>query len=320
MSSEVKETQETKIGRYLIVDEEHASRRIDNFLFTQLKVPKRLIYRLLRQGAIRVNKKRVHPDYRLQTNDSIRLVRFEAAIPPDKIEVSPSLESLLSNHILYESDGLLVINKPSGLAVHGGSGVSVGLIEALRKLRLQDRFLELVHRLDRDTSGCLLIAKKPSVLRELHRQLREGAMTKTYKALTLGHWSKAVNRASAHLKKNILVSGERIVKVDEEGKLAESEFRVMQSFSHCELVDVILLTGRTHQIRVHAQYFGHPVAGDEKYGDAAFNRLMKSSGLNRLFLHAETIVFNDPVSHEPVFVKAPMDEILTTVLKQLQGK
>ena len=208
------------------------------------------------------------------------------------------------------------MNKPAGLAVHGGSGVSSGLIEVLRFVRKDCHFLELAHRLDRETSGCLIIAKKMSVLRELHELLREGKIQKIYFALTMGHWPKAKNFVAVSLKKNQLSSGERRVKVDDEGKASATEFHVEQSFSAYDLVQAILHTGRTHQIRVHAQYSGHPIAGDTKYGDKAFNQVMKQKGLKRLFLHAEKIAFTLPSTGKYYSLSVPLDDELQRVLRE----
>ncbi len=211
------------------------------------------------------------------------------------------------------------MNKPAGIAVHGGSGVRSGLIESLRVMRPEDRYLELAHRLDRDTSGCLVIAKKPQILRELHELLREGKIDKRYLALTMGHWPKKVNRVSMSLEKNQLSSGERKMKASEEGKESLTEFHLLESCYLCDYVSVKLYTGRMHQIRVHAQLSGHPVAGDDKYGDRAFNRIMeKSLHLKRLFLHAENITFRLPSREKTITICAPLAESLNQVLISLR--
>ena len=229
--------------------------------------------------------------------------------------------SLIEKSILMEEKGFLVINKPSGIAVHGGSGLSYGVIEALRILRPDAPFLELAHRLDRDTSGALIIAKKRSVLRELHRLLRgeEGGMDKRYKALVKGRWEGGQKRVDAPLLKNTLRSGERMVVVSEEGKSALSIFRPVTIYPQASLVEVNLLTGRTHQIRVHSASIGHPIAGDDKYGDEDFNRAMKGQGLHRLFLHAESVTFTLPESGEKYQINAPLSEELKIVLKNLES-
>ncbi len=229
-----------------------AGQRVDNFLRTQLKgVPKSMIYRILRKGEVRVNKGRVKPEYKLQADDVVRVppVRVtEASDTPN-----PKLEKVadLTNHILYEDDRVMVINKPSGIAVHGGSGLSFGLIEGLRALRPDASFMELVHRLDRDTSGCILIAKKRSALRHMHEQLRNGQMDKRYQALVSGSWPENRFKVKAPLRKNVLQSGERLVSVSDDGKPSETRYRILESFAQATLVEASPITGRTHQIRVH---------------------------------------------------------------------
>jgi 23S rRNA pseudouridine955/2504/2580 synthase len=225
----------------------------------------------------------------------------------------------LEPRILYEDDRLLVLNKPSGLAVHGGSGIHFGVIEALRLLRPDQRQLELVHRLDRDTSGCLLIAKRRSALRTLHELLRNNRVDKRYLALLTGHWSQDRVEVNAPLRKNTLKSGERIVRVDPLGKPALTRFQIRQRFADSMLAAVKLLTGRTHQIRVHAAYQGSPILGDEKYGDELANRKMRNLGVKRLFLHAESIGFHWPGEGRELIVKAPLDAELEALLKRLKA-
>ncbi len=300
------------------VDDGSAGQRIDNFLLKQLKgVPKTRIYRILRKGEVRVNKKRIKPDYRLNMGDVVR-------IPPVRVSDKPALAKpgervlkQINECILYEDDGLLVLNKPSGLAVHGGSGLNYGVIEGLRALRPEARFLELAHRLDRDTSGCLVIAKKRSVLRAFHELLREGGMDKIYLALVMGRWKGGGKRVDAPLRKNELKSGERVVRVSKDGKPSSTIFTPVTLYKRCSLMRVKLLTGRTHQVRVHAQYSGHPIAGDDKYGDEAFNREMNGYGLKRLFLHAAELHFTLP-EHGTVHVEAPLDEKLQNLLDNLE--
>jgi 23S rRNA pseudouridine955/2504/2580 synthase len=275
---------------FLEVSDAHAGQRIDNFLLRHLKgVPKSRIYRILRKGEVRVNKSRVKAEYRLCDGDVIRIppVRMSDAKPAES--VSTSLNRLLSNSILYEDERLLIINKPSGLAVHGGSGISQGLIEALRVMRPEARFLELVHRLDRDTSGCVMIAKKRSMLRFLHEQLRSGKIDKRYLALVSGRWPNKRRVVNEPLLKNSLQSGERMVNVSSEGKKSITEFSVVERYAQATLVEAKPITGRTHQIRVHAQYAGHPLLGDDKYGNQAACREFKRRGLKRLFLHAASL-------------------------------
>lgn len=300
------------------IESDYAGQRIDNFLMTRLKnVPKTRIYRLLRKGEVRVNKKRIDPSYRLLAGDLVR-------IPPLKLEVSkaspqphPSLVETLTQRILYEDNALLIINKPSGIAVHGGTGLKFGLIEALRTMYPKSPQLELAHRLDLETSGCLVIAKKRSALRELHDLLREGHVHKVYYALTKGHWKATELRVELSLQKNHLSSGERIVKVNKDGKPSLTIFEPVQSYTEAMLVEATLHTGRTHQIRVHAQHRGHPLAGDEKYGDRDFNKYMRQLGLKRLFLHAHLLEFTLPSSGQKISVKAPMDLELETCLSKL---
>ncbi|MDX1704941.1 23S rRNA pseudouridine(955/2504/2580) synthase RluC [Pseudidiomarina sp.] len=300
---------------------DYAGQRIDNYLLAQLKgVPKSLVYRIVRKGEVRVNKKRVKPDYKLQPGDLVR-------IPPVRVAEANALPSAkldrvqaLQDQILYEDDVLMVLNKPSGLAVHGGSGLQFGLIESLRALRPDAKHLELVHRLDRETSGCILISKRRSALRSLHEQLREKTMDKQYLALVRGQWQSHVKFVAAPLQKNTLQSGERMVRVDAEGKVAETRFRVLESYAQCCLVEASPITGRTHQIRVHALHAGHPIAQDPKYGDQEFSQAMAQLGLQRLFLHAHKLVFAHPQTGEKLTVNAPMDYELRTTLTRLGSK
>ena len=272
-------------------------------------LPKSRLYLLLRKGEIRVNKKRIKPSYRLQMGDIIRVAPLRLSSETKPAKPNKKLLEKLSKSILYEDMDLLIINKPVGIAVHGGSGIRLGLIELLRIMRPKEHFLELVHRLDKNTSGCLIIAKKHSMLRQLHDLLREGKMQKTYVALTLGHWRKKLNKVNIALRKNTLSSGERIVRASEQGKAAFTEFEVIKDFEIASLVEIKLHTGRTHQIRVHAQISGHPIAGDDKYGDRAFNRVMRDKGLRRMFLHAAKLKFISPAGKK-ISIEAPLDDEL----------
>jgi len=313
-----KSSNSTTTGVKLVtIGPEQAGQRIDNYLLTQLKgAPRSLIYRIVRKGEVRVNKGRIQPQYRLKDGDLVR-------IPPvrlgEKTVVNPAERVLrqVESAILYEDKRILILNKPSGLAVHGGSGISYGVIEALRALRPEAPFLELVHRLDRDTSGCLVIAKKRSALRTLHELLRNNQIDKYYLALLRGEWHGGKWRIDAPLQKNVLQSGERVVRVDEAGKAAASVFRPLSVGETASLVEVKLETGRTHQIRVHASHSGHPIAGDEKYGDDAFNKQMRQMGLKRLFLHAWRIAFEFPDDGPHIEVTAPLDDKLQQLLKKL---
>jgi 23S rRNA pseudouridine955/2504/2580 synthase len=309
-------TTEKQAARQVVVTEDEAGQRLDNYLMARLRgAPRSLVYRIVRGGEVRVNSARVRPDRRLDAGDKVR-------IPPVRIEerapgaAPKGLLTTLEARIVHEDDALLVIDKPSGLAVHGGSGVHAGLIEALRQMRPHCKALELVHRLDRDTSGCVMIAKKRSTLRHLHEALREGKVRKTYLALVSGRWPKRLGRVNVALEKNVVSSGERVVRADSGGKASETLFKVVRAFRDATLVEASPLTGRTHQIRVHAQVSGHPIAGDEKYGDKAFNRLMREAGLRRLFLHAARLEF-ETADGRSLAVEAPLDPPLVELLERL---
>ncbi len=287
-------TEKSNVGGVRVVEIDAGSdgQRIDNFLLRELKgVPKSRIYNLLRRGEVRVNKGRVKAEHRLHAGDVVRIPPVRVADEGAAPSVSAALSDRLSEAILFEDEGLIVVDKPAGLAVHGGSGVSLGLIEALRAMRPQARFLELVHRLDRDTSGCIMVAKKRSALLTLHEALRGDGIDKRYLALATGAWPRQRTRIEAPLEKNTLRSGERVVRVSTNGKPAVTEFAVLESFSIATLMEVAPITGRTHQIRVHAQYAGHPLAGDDKYGDNTVNARFRELGLRRLFLHAHSLSF-----------------------------
>jgi 23S rRNA pseudouridine955/2504/2580 synthase len=305
--------------RLLEIDAESAGQRVDNFLIAHLKgVPKSHVYRILRTGEVRVNGGRRQAQHRLQVGDVVR-------IPPlrmpqrEEIEIPQALvQQRLADRILHEDDDFLVIDKPAGMAVHGGSGLAYGVIEGLRKIRPEAKFLELVHRLDRDTSGCLLIAKKRQALRALHELFRaDHQIDKVYQALLCGVWARKHWLVDAPLKKNILQSGERMVRVAKDGKPARTEFRRLRKFAAATLVEAHLHTGRTHQIRVHAQSMGHPIACDERYGDEALNQAFRRLGLKRLFLHAAALAFEHPSTRKPFRVEAPLPSDLQNFLKQL---
>lgn len=308
--------------QFVEISADHAGQRIDNYLMCQLKgVPKSLVYRIVRKGEVRVNKGRIKPEYRLKEGDMVRIPPVRQAEKKEPGKASDKVLQQIESRIIFEDKRILVINKPSGLAVHGGSGLSFGLIEALRELRPNDKSLELVHRLDRDTSGCLIIAKKRSALRRLHEQLREGSMDKRYMALLKGKWKGTSKWVDAPLLKNVIKSGERLVFVDPKGKDARTQFSPYSVGDEASLMSVKLDTGRTHQIRVHAQHLGYPIAGDNKYGDDEFNRQMKSKGLKRLFLHAFSLKFYLPDVETgkdvPIYVEAPLDEALVNILNKL---
>ncbi len=304
--------------RLLTAGEEDAGQRLDNFLFRTLKgVPKSHVYRLLRTGQVRVNKKRAKPDYRLEAGDELRLPPVRQAE-----KTAPGLpphwqQEALQQAILFEDERIVVVNKPAGMAVHGGSGVSFGVIETLRVLRPESPGLELAHRLDRETSGCLIVAKRRSAVRTLHAAFREGRVEKHYLALLTGSWQGGAREVDLPLEKNLLQGGERMVKVSSTGKEARSLFTPLQHFAMDALMDIRIYTGRTHQIRVHAAHIGHPVAGDEKYGDREANKRLKPVGLKRMFLHAARLAFNHPETGERLDLSAPLDAELQAVVEKL---
>ncbi|MBG5918637.1 23S rRNA pseudouridine(955/2504/2580) synthase RluC [Providencia stuartii] len=308
--------------QFIDIGDDEAGQRIDNFLLAKLKgVPKSMIYRIIRKGEVRVNKGRIKPEYKLAAGDQVRVPPVRVA-GREAAPVSAKLDkvSALADCILYEDDAILVINKPSGTAVHGGSGLSFGVIEGLRALRPEARFLELVHRLDRDTSGILLVAKKRSALRALHEQLRLKQMQKDYLALVRGQWQSHTKVIQAPLLKNILQSGERVVRVSPEGKPSETRFKVEERFAQATLVKASPVTGRTHQIRVHTLHAGHPIAFDNRYGDKQFDSQLAGTGLKRLFLHASSLKFIHPKSGEEMRLQAPLDDELNQCLKALRAQ
>lgn len=294
----------------LIVEEDHHQQRIDNFLFTELKgLPKSRIYRALRQGEVRVNKRRIKPDYKLQKGDQIRIPPFRVALPESSIKTPGSkfLERI-EKCIILENNDFIVLNKPAGIAVHGGSGISFGIIETLRSSRPSAKFLELVHRLDRDTSGCLLIAKKSSVLKEVHALLVERKVNKTYLLLVAGVCHFEHKTVDLPLQKNILKSGERIVVTDTNGKSAKTIFRRVMQIGEMTLLQAKPITGRTHQIRVHAVSIGHPILGDEKYYNDQSHQLAKEVGINQLCLHSASLDFYLPSKGEKLSICAVLNE------------
>lgn len=303
--------------RLVTVSDDQAGQRIDNFLSSRLKgVPRSRLYRLLRKGEVRVNKGRIGPAYRIRAGDIVRIPPVRMAEKTAPMPAASTLE-FLSGRIVHEDKRLLVLDKPAGMAVHGGSGLSFGVIEALRAARPDAPFLELVHRLDRDTSGCLMIAKRRSYLRSLHDMLRQGSVEKQYLALVRGQWQLGKTLLEDRLGTHQRRDGERHVELDEDGKLAASRFRPVQIWPRATLMEVALLTGRTHQIRVQATAAGHPLAGDDKYGDPVFNRQMARIGLKRMFLHAHSLSFDDPVSGELRSFSAPLPRELGGVVDKL---
>jgi 23S rRNA pseudouridine955/2504/2580 synthase len=305
--------------RQIEVEAGFAGQRLDNFLLNQLKgVPKSRVYRIVRKGEVRVNKGRTKVSYRLQAGDLVRIPPIRIAEKNAATDPSKRILQLLENSILYEDKRLLVLNKPSGLAVHGGSGLKFGVIEAIRTLRANEKQLELVHRLDRDTSGCLMIARRRSALRSLHELLRNDGVDKRYIALVAGRWSNERETVNAPLSKNQLQGGERVVRVDPAGKAAKTKFKVLERYSDATLVEAELLTGRTHQLRVHLEYLGTPILGDDKYGDDSANRAMKKNGLNRLFLHAKSLSFDWSEDVGKLKVEAPLEPALEQLLTKLR--
>ncbi|UVE19237.1 23S rRNA pseudouridine(955/2504/2580) synthase RluC [Pseudomonas sp. LS44] len=302
----------------LEVEPEHAGQRIDNYLLARLKgVPRTLIYRILRKGEVRVNKGRIKPEYKLQAGDIVRVPPLRLAERDEPAPLAQGLLERLEAAIVYEDKALIVLNKPAGVAVHGGSGLNYGVIEAFRQLRPDSKDLELVHRLDRDTSGLLMIAKKRSMLRHLHEALRKDGVDKRYMALVRGHWATAKKQVNAPLQKSNLRSGERMVEVNSEGKEALTLFRVLRRFGEfATLVEAKPVTGRTHQIRVHAKHAGHSIAGDSKYGDEDFTREIKGLGGKRLFLHAYMLTVPLPDGGE-LRLEAPVDEVWAKTLERL---
>jgi 23S rRNA pseudouridine955/2504/2580 synthase len=306
------------------VSAEEAGLRLDKYLAKALpQVPLGHVFRLIRKGEVRVNGKRAQGSLRLQTGDVVRIppLRAEtAAAAPDGAPAPRRVPARLIEEVracvLYRDEALLAVNKPAGLAVHGGSGVSFGLIEALRAAYPDDE-LELVHRLDRDTSGCILVARKASALRTLHALLREHAFDKRYLALVVGKWDLGKKRIDMPLRTDLRVGGERTVKAHASGKSAVSDFRPVQFFGNrASLLEVSIKTGRTHQIRVHSAYAGHPVAGDEKYGDAEANMALAAFGLERMFLHASSVSFEWPRGGT-VSLNAPLPPDLAAVIDRL---
>ena len=300
--------------RFVTVDEFSVGQRLDNYLIKLLKgVPKSRIYRIIRKGEVRVNKGRKKADYKLKAEDLIRIPPIRTSTEKE-IKPSQSLLKLLENAVLYEDKGMLIINKIHGMSVHGGSGISVGIIEALKSQYKEP--IELVHRLDRATSGCLILAKKRSVLKSLHLQLVNHQLEKRYTALVKDTWSKKKHTIDAPIYQN-----SRYSVIDSKGKDSLSHFHPIKNFElgdfNASLVEVSIETGRTHQIRVHAKFAGHPVAQDDKYGDGDFDQFMKKKGLNRLFLHAKTLTFTNPLTNEIQKVNAPLPDDLETFLKKL---
>jgi len=309
---------------YVDAQEGDDGQRLDNFLLRTLGgVPRSLVYRILRTGEVRVNGRRAKPAYRLVAGDKVRLPPLQDAGRKQDADASKapskSLRDFVTAAVVHEDRDLIVVNKPAGVAVHGGSGVSFGVIEALRAVHPELQELELVHRLDRETSGCLLIAKRRAVLRDLHAQLREREVEKRYLTLVAGKWPFGAKTIDLPLKTNLKQGGERVVRVHSEGQHAVTTFKPIEQFGKvATLLDVDLGTGRTHQIRVHAAHAGYPVAGDEKYGDRDKDAKLKEYGLARMFLHAASLTFRR--GEEPFTVTAPLPAELQAVIDELRRR
>lgn len=308
---------------FVEVDAEHAGQRLDNFLITRLKgVPKTMIYRIIRKGEVRINKGRVKQTTRLVKGDLIRIppIRMTEKVAPD---VQAKRYNFLNKAVLFEDDALLVLNKPAGMAVHAGSGIKIGIIEALRAVRTDIHYLELAHRLDRQTSGCLVLAKKSSALKALNEDFKNNSLKnkrldKRYLSLLKGRWQFGERRVTKNLNTNAKRHSERHVIVDANGSYASSIFKPISIADQASLLEVKLLTGRTHQVRVHALSEDHPVAGDERYGDLSFNKMLKQEhNLSRLFLHAAQLGFVHPISQQKLKIAAPLPDDLVSVLTSL---
>ncbi|HEY5624605.1 MAG TPA: RluA family pseudouridine synthase [Gammaproteobacteria bacterium] len=310
----------TRSATYRDVEPELAGQRLDNFLLAQLKgVPRSHVYRLIRSGQVRINSGRVRPSYRLQPGDRVRIPPIASAsarptrIPEKGID-------WLEERILFEDDRLIVLDKPAGMAVHAGTGVDFGAIEALRSLRPASPALDLVHRLDRGTSGCLLVAKRRGTLRALHELIRSGRVEKRYLALVVGSWQHGRCEVREPLVVTRQRDGETFVRVGQGGKPALSRFRVVETYGkRATLLEVTIATGRMHQIRVHAAFMGHPLAGDDRYGSRDANSELECAGLRRIFLHAHALGFTWPDSGEEFMVSAPLPGELRSVQRSLEA-
>lgn len=303
---------------WLQVEAGSAGQRVDNYLTKRLKgVPKSHIYRILRSGEVRVNSRRIGPDHRLAEGDRLRVPPIRTSRPAARAPRPPARR--LQARIIHEDESLLVIDKPAGAAVHGGSGVSYGVIEQLRLERPEAPFLELVHRLDRETSGVLMLAKKRPALTAMHRELREGRVRKFYSVLVKGRWTDTERSVQLPLDKRVLPSGERRVGVSASGVPSRTVFRLQRRWSRYSLLEAELKTGRTHQIRVHLAHLGFPIAGDDKYGDFALNKALAREGLQRMFLHARRIIARHPSTGAPLTLEAPLPAELGAFLARLDA-
>lgn len=303
---------------FVTIGEDGEGQRVDNFLLKHLKgVPKSHVYRILRRGEVRVNSKRADPTYRMVVGDVLRIPPVKTAQRERPAAGAVPVVPRLAQSLLYEDDALLVVNKPAGMAVHGGSGISRGVIEQLRLERPELKFIELAHRLDRETSGVLLLAKKRSALTALHQAMREGTMDKRYLVLVRGEWKNARQNVKFPLHKYVTADGERRVSVNEEGQAAHTVFTLRHAWKEFSLLEAELKTGRTHQIRVHLAHLGFPIAGDDKYGDFALNKELQRRGLKRMFLHAYRVVIRHPATGDLLALEAQLPEELDNFLRRL---
>ena len=303
------------------VDPDREGQRIDNFLLGQLKgVPKSWVYRVIRKGEVRINGKRCKPLTQLKPGDQVRIPPVRTAAVPKPATIGAGLASALDKAVIFEDDQLMVVNKPPGLAVHGGSGVNLGLIEALRAHRPQQKFLELVHRLDKETSGCIMVAKKRSALKALQQAIKDKQVQKRYWCLVTGHWPDKLKEVREPLLKVTRPSGERVVKVSSEGKASLTQYKVLEKFDQFTLLQASPITGRTHQIRVHCQSQRAPIVGDPKYCPEDINQLGEKVGIHRLFLHAVSLTLKHPKTGETVNFEAPLESKLASALEAIRQK
>lgn len=302
-------------SKQIVITDDHEGQRIDNFLMRYFgKIPKSRIYQMLRKGEVRVNKGRTKQTYKLKKGDVLRLP--PVYLDEEKPDSVPHfLQEKMLDSVIFEDNGMIIINKPAGIVVHSGSGQAHGVIEAFRAIGGKYETLELVHRLDKDTSGCLILAKNIPVLRQLHEIINKGDISKTYTALLAGRLEKKKMTINSELSKN--PTNERIVTVDHGGKYATTIFHRDTVFDRSTLVNVELITGRTHQIRVHSASIGHPVLGDDKYGNRILNREFRKTGLKRMFLHASLLSFISPVTMKKITIKAPLEEKLLNFIEKL---
>lgn len=307
--------------QWLTVDPDTAGQRLDNFLMARVRgVPRSVIYRVIRKGEVRVNKGRVRPDTKLNAGDQVRVPPMTQKAREEKPAPGSRVQGVMEAAVVFENAEMLVVNKPSGIAVHGGSGLDFGLIEVLRAARPDARLLELVHRLDRDTSGLVMVAKKRSALRFLQEELRQKRIRKHYHALVEGDWPAAVTAVDEPLLRYELPNGERRVRVDAAGKASRTLYRVLARYQGYSLMQASPVTGRTHQIRVHSAHCGHPIAGDDKYMDDSGQKAFRAAGGQRLMLHARALELTLPGSGEPLSLEAPYDDAFAAVIERLEAR